>query len=423
MASPSAKPNPATPAKPDVSPIQLDEERLAHALVSRGLVARDEVQKCRTTAGTEGGPEALLARLVKAGFLTANQGQRAKQELATLLHQQIPGYQLLERLGLGSMGTVYKARQLSMDRLVAVKILHPRLAAKQDLLTRLDREAHLAAKLSHNNIVQAIDVGVAGSLHYFVMEYIEGTTIKHELEAGKIYGEREALEIVLQVAQALQHAHRRGLIHRDIKPANIILTPERVAKLADLGMARETADEERSRAEKGMTIGTPFYISPEQIYPLDEIDGRADIYSLGATLYHMVTGQPPFPGTKVDVVLRAHLEQELTPPDHVNTTLSSGLGEVVEFMMAKDRRQRYPSADDLILDLESLLKGQPPKLARERIEAGTLNELAKGEPDEEEEPDPIVPTEEIPNRLWIVILASLLAVSVLLNLILMFKAL
>jgi serine/threonine-protein kinase len=125
--------------------------------------------------------------------------------------------------------------------------------------------------------------------------------------------------------------------------------------LADLGMAREMTDEERSRAEKGMTIGTPFYIAPEQIYPLDAIDGRADIYSLGATLYHMVTGRPPFPGTKVELVLRAHLEEELTPPDHLNTTLSSGLGEVVEFMMAKDRRQRYPSTEDLILDLECLI--------------------------------------------------------------------
>jgi serine/threonine-protein kinase len=423
LVSPSAKPNPGAAAKPDVSSIQLDEERMAHALVSRGLVTRDEVQRCRTAIGSEGGPEALLARLVKAGFLTANQGHRAKQELATLLHQQIPGYGLLEKLGVGSMGTVYKARQLSMDRLVAIKILHARLAAKHDLITRLDREAQLAAKLSHNNIVQAIDVGVAGSIHYFVMEYIEGTTIKQELEAGKIYAEREALRIVLQIAQALQHAHRRGLIHRDVKPANVILTPERIAKLADLGMARETTDEERSRAEKGMTIGTPFYISPEQIYPLEEIDGRADIYSLGATLYHMVTGRPPFPGTRVDVVLKAHLEEELTPPDHINTTLSSGLGEVVEFMMARDRRQRYPSADDLILDLECLLNGQAPKLARERIAAGTLKELAQGDEEDDDDSDTILSPKDNTSRIWIVVLTSLLAVSFIVNAILLLRSL
>jgi serine/threonine-protein kinase len=422
LASPEAKPIASTGVKPEMNPVLVDEERMAHALVSRGLVSRDEVLKCRTTSGMESGPEALLARLIKAGYLTPNQGQRARQELPTLLHQQIPGYELLERLGLESMGTVYKARQLSMNRLVAIKILHPRLATKEDLLLRLDREAHLAAKLSHNNIVQAIDVGVAGSLHYFVMEYVEGTTIKHELEAGKVYGEREALEIILQIAQALQHAHRRGLIHRDVKPGNIILTLERVAKLADLGMARETTDEERARVERGMTIGTPFYISPEQIYPRDEIDGRADIYSLGATCYHMVTGQPPFPGTKVEEVLRAHLDQELVPPDHLNTTLSSGLGEVVEFMMAKDRRQRYPSADDLILDLESLLSGQPPKLARKRIESRTLEKLADGEVEEDEEPATPRSTPEAPSRTWIIILAALLVVSVFLNFILILKS-
>src|SRR5262249_4341525 len=163
--------------------------------------------------------DALLARLVKAGFLTANQARRAAQELPLLLGQQIPGYQLMEKLGQGSMGTVYKARQLSMNRLVAVKVLQPRLAANPEYLQRFTREAHLAAKLSSNNVVQAIDVGSAGPLHYFVMEYVEGTTIRQELDAGKVYGEHEAVEIAVQIAQALQHAHRRQLVHRDIKPS------------------------------------------------------------------------------------------------------------------------------------------------------------------------------------------------------------
>jgi serine/threonine-protein kinase len=115
------------------------------------------------------------------------------------------------------------------------------------------------------------------------------------------------------------------------------------------------------------------------------VDIRSDIYSLGATLYHMVTGQPPYPGTKVDEVLKAHLEQELTPPDHLNTQLSAGLGEVVEFMLAKDRRQRYATPDELILDLECLQSGEPPKLARQRIEAATLRKLAEGEAEEEDD--------------------------------------
>jgi serine/threonine-protein kinase len=421
LSDPVAAPKQPTSAKIDTTSPQADEERLAHALVSRGLITREEVQACRS-APEAAGPERLLKRLVKENALTANQARRAAQELSALLHQQIPGYELLEKLGQGSMGTVYKARQISMNRLVAIKMLHPRLTANPELLQRLTREAHLAAKLSHNNIVQAIDVGSAGSLHYFVMELVEGTSIKHELEKGKIYPEKEAVEIVLQIAQALQHAHRRGLIHRDVKPANIILTPDGIAKLADLGMARETTDEELARAEKGMTIGTPYYIAPEQIHGHEDIDARVDIYSLGATLYHMVTGQPPFPGNDIDLVLHAHLEQDLVPPDHLNTALSSGLGEVVEFMMAKDARQRYRSADDLILDLECLLTGLPPKLARERISQGTLAELAKGERDDDEE--------EYRHRrrrgtaqlqIGLYILGGLLALSTLLNLLLLLR--
>ena len=182
---------------------RLDEERLAHALVSRGLLTREEARACRPGPGAQAGPEALLARLTAAGALTAAQAGRAKKELDTLLGQQIPGYHLMEKLGQGAMGVVYKARQASMDRLVAVKVLHPRLAADPEFLRKLTREAHVAAKLSHNNIVQAIDVGSAGPLHYFVMELVEGKTIRQDLDAGKVYGEREALEIVVQIAQAL----------------------------------------------------------------------------------------------------------------------------------------------------------------------------------------------------------------------------
>ena len=222
--------------------------------------------------------------------------------------------------------------------------------------------------------------------------------------------------------QRLAHALvSRGLIHRDVKPANIILTLDGIAKLADLGMARSTEDRALARAEKGLTIGTPYYISPEQIHGREDIDVRADIYALGATLYHMVTGQPPFPEKGVDAVLDAHLHQELTPPDHLKPELSSGLGEVVEIMMAKDRKQRYRSPDDLIIDLECLLNGEPPKLARQRIEAATLRELAEGETeaDEEDEADSGGPPGGA--WLWIGALGALLALSVIVNVVLLLK--
>ena len=218
-------------------------------------------------------------------MLTAGQAKRARKELAAMVGQQIPGYQLVEKLGQGAHGVVYKAKQLSMDRLVAVKVLHPKYGANAGLLARLTREARVAAKLSHNNIVQAIDVGSAGPLHYFVMELVEGKTIRDELEAGKVYEEREAVEIIVQIAQALAHAARRGLVHRDVKPGNIVLTGEGIAKLADLGMARTQADDaELRRQERGLTIGTPYYISPRaDPWREEDIDTRADLYSPGAT--------------------------------------------------------------------------------------------------------------------------------------------
>jgi serine/threonine-protein kinase len=410
----------ATSSKVETASPQLDVERLAHALVNRGLVSREEIDRCRSASGDPGGPKFLLSRLVEARSLTPEQARRVTQEMDLLVAQQIPGYQLLEKLGQGSMGIVFKGRQLSMNRLVAIKVLHPRLASNPRDLERFLREAHLAAKLSHHNIVQAIDAGSTGTVHFFVMEYVEGTTIDEQLRLGKIYNEQEALKIILQIAQALDHAQSRQLIHRDIKPANIVLTTERVAKLADLGLARQAVGDVLAQDEKGMVIGTPFYIAPEQIRGRQDIDHRADIYSLGATLYHMVTGQPPFPGTDVDAVLNAHLKDELTPPDHINTSLSAGLGEVVEFMMARDRNQRYQSPRDLILDLERLLAGEAPKLARQQIQATVLEELREGETEVEEERllRRQVRAETI-SALWVWVLGTLLGVSLLLNVVLL----
>jgi serine/threonine protein kinase len=406
-----------TSAKPDAKD-RGDEERLVHALISRGLLTIEEAQGCRAKGSDLGGLDGLLSRFVQAGLLTVGQAKRARKEAATLVGQQIPGYQLVEKLGQGSNGVVYKAKQLSMDRLVAVKILHPKFGANAALLARLTREAHIAARLSHNNIVQAIDVGTAGPLHYFVMELVEGKTIHDELQAGKVYEEREAVEIVVQIAQALSHAARRGLVHRDIKPGNIVLTGERIAKLADLGMARTEADDaELRRKERGLTIGTPYYISPEQVQAEEDIDSRADLYSLGATFYHMVTGRPPFEGNS-EQVFDKHLHEPLIPPDHINEKLSGGLGEVVEVLMAKDRDERYQTPDDAVIDLECLLAGQAPKLARQRIEAGTLAALTRGE---EDDAGPRQGGGPPYGWLWIGALGGVLVLSLLLNIIQLFR--
>jgi serine/threonine-protein kinase len=407
----------STSSKPETaSPVQ-DEERLAQALMSRGLVTREEIDRCKPTPGGATGSEALLARLVEAGVLTTGQAQRVTQEISLIVGQQIPGYQLLQKLGQGSMGLVFKARQLSMNRLVAIKVLKPRLANNPKGLERFLHEAHVAAQLSHSNIIQAIDAGSAGKIHYFVMEFVEGTAISQLIDRGKVYKEAEALEIILQIAQALEHAHSRHLIHRDIKPANIVITKEGIAKLADLGLALQTAGNPLAKDERGVIYGTPYYISPEQVQGREDIDIRADIYSLGATMYHMVTGKPPFQAESVDAILDAHLHQELTPPDHLNTDLSAGLGEVVEFTMAKDRTRRYRSPSELILDLQSLIAGEAPKYARQRIEADMLKQLQEGETDDDEA---LTVGDERPGiaPVWIFVLGGLLGLSVLANLIL-----
>src|SRR5262249_13722201 len=155
----------------------------------------------------------------------------------------------------GSMGIVYKARQTSVDRIVALKVLLDALAQNKEFTKRFDREAKIAAKLQHNNIVTAIDAGEVDGHHYFVMEYVEGATIKDELDQKKVYDEKTALKIVLAVTEALKHAHQRDLIHRDIKPENVILTKQGDIKLADLGLARLTADEKWAMSEAGMAIG------------------------------------------------------------------------------------------------------------------------------------------------------------------------
>jgi serine/threonine-protein kinase len=369
----------------------MSEKNLEQTIIRRGLVTPEELEVCKAhrerLSSAQDQPKGLLEVMVAAKALTPTQAQRLVKEIGREAQRkhEIPGYQIIDRLGKGSMGIVYKAKQTSVDRVVAVKVLLDVLASNKEFIRRFQREATIAARLSHSNIVNAIDAGEVNGLYYFVMEYVEGITIKDVIEKGHVYDEQEALRIVLAVAEAMKHAHERGLIHRDIKPENVILTKDGSVKLADLGLARLTADEKQAVAEAGMAIGTPYYISPEQVRGATDVDIRSDIYSLGATLYHMVTGRPPFPGDDPTEVMKKHVDKTitLTPPDHLNTRLSSGLGEVVETMMARHRENRYRDPSDLIIDLRALLEGKRPVIAEQK--ADTLAKLAEGEVDEEDE--------------------------------------
>jgi eukaryotic-like serine/threonine-protein kinase len=324
-------------------------------------------------------PSTLSQLMIEKGIITHRQAKRLIEDISSQKDEsQIPGYKILGKLGSGAMAVVYKARQISLDRIVAIKVLPNKFAEKSNYVERFFKEGQLAAKLNHNNIVQAIDVGVSKGMYYFVMEYVEGKTIYDDLAKGVIFTEKNALEIMIQLAGALEHAHTQGLIHRDIKPKNIMITTSGVVKLADLGLARAASDLESAKAEKGKAFGTPFYIAPEQIKGEIDIDGRADIYGLGATFYHMVTGGVPFKGANPAEVMKKHLTEPLVPPDHINTSLSAGVSEVIETMMAKDKAERYANPSDLLEDLKSVKRGEPPKYTRQQFSIESLEELEVG---------------------------------------------
>jgi serine/threonine protein kinase len=346
------------------------------------LCTEGELQRCqeeqRNRAAED--PSTLEELMLEYGFVTETQADRLKERIeeSKLAHRRIPGYKVLGKVGSGAMAVVYKARQLSLDRIVAVKVLPRRFTEKSDYVDRFFKEGRLAAKLNHNNIVQAIDVGESGGLYYFVMEFVEGKTLHDDLSRGKVFSEKEALEIVIQLANALAHAHAHGMIHRDVKPKNIMINVEGVVKLADMGLARMTSDIQAAKSEKGKAFGTPYYIAPEQIRGEVNIDGRADIYSLGATLYHMVTGRVPFDASGPSEVMRMHLKESLTPPDHINISLTAGISEVIEVMMAKRRRDRYNSMEELLIDLKAIQEGRPPLQARQKFNIETLEQLEHG---------------------------------------------
>ena len=274
---------------------------------------------------------------------------------------------------------------MSLNRTVAIKVLPKRFSENSEYVERFYKEGRAAAMLNHNNIVQAFDVGEAGGYHYFVMEYVEGKTLHEDLAAGKVFSEKEAVNIIIQVANALAHAHERSLIHRDVKPKNIIIDASGTVKLADMGLARETTDIKAAQTEAGKAYGTPYYIAPEQIRGQIDIDGRADIYGLGATFYHMVTGRVPFVADEPAEVMRKHLKEQLTPPDHINTSLSAGVSEVIEIMMAKRKQDRYHDTKELLTDLEAIRDGQPPLRAERRFDVSMLEQLQNGQAVETEE--------------------------------------
>ena len=266
-------------------------------------------------------------------------------------------FELVRRIGAGGMGQVYLARQKSLKRQVAVKILKEELAANTTALRRFQAEAEAIANVTHANIVQVYAVGEADGLHYMALEYVDGRNLRDFLEKKGIPELPLALEIMRQVAAALERAAELGFVHRDIKPENILLSKKGEVKVADFGLSRCFGpDAALNLTQSGVTMGTPLYMSPEQVRG-QPVDPRSDIYSFGVTAYHMLGGEPPFRGaTAFDVALQ-HVQSEPRPLRILRPDLPPEVCGLVHRMMAKRPEDRYQSAREVLTDIDRLRGG------------------------------------------------------------------
>ncbi|MEO1497562.1 MAG: serine/threonine-protein kinase [Planctomycetota bacterium] len=260
--------------------------------------------------------------------------------------QQLNDYRLLRQLGRGAMATVYLAEQQSLARRVAVKVLNEELSRDQDQVERFAREARAAASMTHPGVVQVHEVGSSGPLHFLVQEYLPGGSLGELLKRQGRFTPGAVLGVMVQVAEALDEAHSRGLVHRDIKPDNLMLDRGGAVKVADFGLAR-IAEAGARMTREGIALGTPLYMSPEQV-EARPVDTRSDLYSLGVTAFHLLTGAPPFEG---DTPLAVAMQHVGTPPPAVadrDPTAPASLAGVIDRLLAKDPAARYASPRELL---------------------------------------------------------------------------
>ncbi len=281
----------------------------------------------------------------------------AVPESRTALGSVIADFIIQKELGRGGMGIVYLSHQISLDRSAALKVLSETYAKNTEFVVSFIKEARAAAKLNHPHIVQAYAVGEDDGIYYFAMENVNGETMKDILDRNKVVAVDQAVQIIQQIAEALDYAWKEErLIHRDIKPDNIMLTNNGKAKLADLGLARRAG--EKDNLDNGDEVmGTPQYISPEHLIG-DEMDIRSDIYSLGATFYHFVTGQFPFNGNSVTEIAKKHITDPLVPPNKIRASIPAAVSDVIVKMMEKDPNNRYQDAEELVETLRDIRKNK-----------------------------------------------------------------
>ncbi|TET32452.1 MAG: hypothetical protein E3J72_19510 [Planctomycetota bacterium] len=276
-----------------------------------------------------------------------------------LIGQEVGGCIVIEKIGQGGMGAVYRGTQTSLDRSVAIKILPPQLAENKAYIARFLRESKLVASIKHPNIVAVIDRGQVGELYYFIMEFIRGRTVRELIQDKGMLDPGDALEIARQAALAFATANEEGIIHRDIKPDNIMIDKGGIVKVTDFGLVKNTAETTGGLTASQQVMGTPMFMSPEQCQG-EQVDHRSDIYSLGMTLYTMLTGHPAFMAETPLGILNKHVNETPTPVSEINQDVSESFWAIIDRMLAKKPEERFPDWDS-VLEAFDTLRSKDPK--------------------------------------------------------------
>ncbi|MHC5057668.1 MAG: serine/threonine protein kinase [Planctomycetota bacterium] len=348
------------PADDDVS-----DEVFARAAVQKDLADLGAMRECLGVLRDEPPDRRrpLSAVMIQEGVIGRQDVEAIAAAVRTgaVRDKRIARYELLGMIGEGGMGAVYAAVDVDTLEFCALKILPKELAEDADIVKRFLQEAETACTLRHPNIVGGLRVGEDLGLHFFSMEFVDGVTVYDRLEDEGVLPEGESLRIVRGACLGLQYASEKGLVHRDIKPENIMIDRDGTPKLLDMGLVKRLDAGHATRlTQTGMAIGTPHYISPEQARGDEEVDSRSDIYALGATLYHMVTGQVPFEGSTAAVIMTKHLSEELDYPSDINPAVSEHTSRLVSKMMAKAPHNRYGRPKDVVADIDLIVTGKAP---------------------------------------------------------------
>jgi hypothetical protein len=365
--------------------------RLVRQLLMADAARVEAARAAQAETAQRGETIPLGEAMVRLGVITPAQREAVEQKLQAQQRggiQQLLHYKLLKKIGEGGMGTVYLAEDTQLGRKVALKVLPKAFAGNENFMARFHREADALGRLNHANIVRAFSVAEDQGWHFFVMEYCEGETLDKRLQRDGFLPHAEAAAIVRQVAEGLQYAHELGFIHRDIKPGNIILVGA-LAKILDMGLSKNL-ENDLSLTQSGAMVGTPYYMSPEQARGDKAVDGRSDIYSLGATFYHLVTGVTPFRGNSVVELVTQHVSSVVEDPRSIRKTIPPGVTRVLRRMLEKRVEDRYPDCREVVADLDRMARGEEPKAVR-REEAGRIVSAAASPASETGRPGAALP--------------------------------